>query len=557
MSQVQSDLSSAGFDYVVAVTQDSINGALEEMLYAGQPEVVLCYAYDESDPPVPVPIDYAALVAAASGTDPLTVPAGTPGHDPRVQNLASAGFAFAVKAKLGLPPGIAPASLPPIIALRPGQSNVTYTVTFAEFAVAEIVYGPRNSVSWFSQAQPGGASWTFSGTVDLDFQDTAFTKLRPDIQGRLKDIGDPGMFGVKQLFYDLNSSALVQGFEFDGLPANNALSGFMTDNFINTYFRRLNGAEILGYAAAQVSEVAPASIPVTDVNFFVPDAVGGAGAPLTLNYLCAAGGDALPGLTNARFGWNWIEPNETLLYDGVAALNRNTLARYIGGAPFPDGGSLLGYVSGNCYRPSVTVSLDSASQVVYSFSATPGHSPTKVDFPAAGGQLIAYSYRADASDQAGLNGDLGRMEISTSYDMTVSIQGNEIVIEQHLVFWTSVRHLATSAEGNVVDKRIIDTYAVAVDDSGRLVVALKSTGGTDDSQRPGVNGFLDFWTNVNEYSDTVASWAQTLTSGHLKDIPVSFVDNFVFPGAATFTFADAAFSANFDLVSHITYVSNL
>jgi hypothetical protein len=72
-----------------------------------------------------------------------------------------------------------------------------------------------------------------------------------------------------------------------------------------------------------------------------------------------------------------------------------------------------------------------------------------------------------------------------------------------------------------------------------------------------VDGFLDFWTNVNELSDAVASWAQALTAGHLKDVPVSFADSFVFPGAATFTFADAAFSENFDLVSHITYVANL
>lgn len=557
MSQFQSNLSPTGFDYVVAVTQDSINGALEETLYAGQAEVILCYAYDESDPPVPVPIDYAALVTAASGTDPFTVPAGTPGHDPRVQNLGNAGFAFAVKAKLGLPPGIPPASLPPIVMLRPGQSNVTYTVTFAEFAVAEIVYGPRNSVSWFSQAQPPGTSWTFSGTVDLDFQDATFKDLKPDAQALLKHLGDEGMFGVKQLSYDLNSSALLQGFEFDALPANSALNAFMTANFINVYFKNLHGAEILGNTAAQIAGVAPSSIAVTDVNFFTPNAVGEAGAPLTLNYLCAAGGDALPDTTHAGFGWNWIEPNETALYDGVAALNRNALARYIGGVTFPDGSTLLGYVSGNCHRPSVTVSLDSASQVVYSFSAPSGHSPTTVVFPAAGGKLIEYAYRADASDQAGLNGDLGRMEISTSYDLTVSIQNGEIVIAQHLVFWTSVRHLATAAEGNVVDRTIIDTYSVAVDDSGRLVVALKSTGGTDNSQRPGVNGFLDFWTNVNEYSDTVASWAQSLAAGHLKDVPVSFADSFVFPGAATFTFADAAFSENFDLVSHITYVSGL
>jgi hypothetical protein len=62
---------------------------------------------------------------------------------------------------------------------------------------------------------------------------------------------------------------------------------------------------------------------------------------------------------------------------------------------------------------------------------------------------------------------------------------------------------------------------------------------------------------VNEYSDEVARWVQNLASGHLKDVPVSFADNFVFPGATTFTFADATFSQAGDLVSHITYVSNL
>ncbi len=152
MSYTESNLSSTGFDYVVAVTQDSINGALMETLYAGQPEVILCYVYDDSDPPVPVPIDHAALVTAANGADPFTVPAGTPGSDPRVQNLGNAGFAFAVKAKLGLPPGVPPPpppgtpppagpTLPPIVGLKPGQSNVTYTVTFAELAVAEIGTG--------------------------------------------------------------------------------------------------------------------------------------------------------------------------------------------------------------------------------------------------------------------------------------------------------------------------------------------------------------------------------------------------------------------------------
>ena len=54
-------------------------------------------------------------------------------------------------------------------------------------------------------------------------------------------------------------------------------------------------------------------------------------------------------------------------------------------------------------------------------------------------------------------------------------------------------------------------------------------------------------------SDNVDEWAQSCATTNLTDVPVSFVQNFVFPGGATFSFVDAGFSGNQDLVSHITY----
>ena len=555
MSEKQSSLSPSGFDYVVAVTQDSINGTLEEFLYNGLPEVIICYIYDESTPPNLVPTDYAALVASANNTDPFSVPDGTSGRDPRVQDLADAGFAFAVKAQLGLPPGVSPADLPPIVTLKPGQSNVTYTMMFAEFVAAEITYGPRNSVTWFNQSQPPGTSWTFSGAVDLNFAEKAFTCLPPDVQKRLKDIGDPDMFSVKQLYYDLNSSDLVQSFQFDKIPSNSALNGFMTDDFVDTYFKNLKGAEILGYSAQQMSATPPSSIAVTDVNFFTPDPVGGQGAPATLNYLCAANNDALPDTTHAGFGWNWIEPGEVSQYDGVAALNRNTLARYLNSAVLPDGSTLFSYAARNCYLPSVTVTYEGGIElkVNYQFGATPGQAPT-VSYPPSGGTILSYSYDSgDVSDQAGLNGDMGKMDLHSTFNMTVSVQGNEIVIVQHLVIWTYVRYLATDDSGNVVDKQITDTYTVGVDDTGQITATLKSSVPVDNSQQPGANGFLNFWANVQSLSDAVAGWARSFASTNLTDVPVSFVQNFVFPGGSTFSFTDASFSDNQDLVSHITY----
>ena len=51
----------------------------------------------------------------------------------------------------------------------------------------------------------------------------------------------------------------------------------------------------------------------------------------------------------------------------------------------------------------------------------------------------------------------------------------------------------------------------------------------------------------------MAGWARSFASTNLTDVPVSFVQNFVFPGGSTFSFTDASFSDNQDLVSHITY----
>jgi hypothetical protein len=105
----------------------------------------------------------------------------------------------------------------------------------------------------------------------------------------------------------------------------------------------------------------------------------------------------------------------------------------------------------------------------------------------------------------------------------------------------------------VVDKQITDTYTIGVNNEGQIVAALQSSKTADNSQKPGVSGFLDFFTDVNEFFNAVELWAQACTETSLTDVPVSFVQSFIFPGGATFSFADAGFSDDQDLVSHITY----
>lgn len=545
MSSSQSNLSSTGFDFVVAVTQDSINATLEEYLYGGLQEVILCYVYDSSNNPVPT--DYTTFVA--TNPDPFSVPAGTPSTDPRVQSLNTANFAFAIKAKLGLPPGVTPQNIPPIVALNAGQSNISYTLMFSEFVATELIFGPRGSITWFNQAQPSGTAWTFTGPVNLDFQDAAFANLPAAVQNQLKGLESQGAtFNVQQLYYDLNSSDLEQGFQFNNLPSNSNLNTFMTADFVDTYWKALGGATVLGYGANQTSAPSSATLAVTDLNFFTPDAVGNEGAPLTLNYLCATNNDTLPDTTHAGFGWNWIEPNEASQFDGVAALNRNTLAQYFDQ-------QLRGYVATNCYSPMGQVrcwlcgTLD--TEVCYQADLVPLQPPT-VTFPASGATVLTYDYQSPvASDTAGL--DTAKLDMSSSFNLQVSFQGNTIVIVQHLVVWTYINNFVASVAGNIVDKQITDTYTLGINDSGQIVATLQSVP-VDNPQTPQENAVMNILGGgINGIAAKVAAWIQGCVATNVTDVPASVVQSFVFPGGDTFSFSDVSFSANQDLVSHITY----
>ena len=166
--------------------------------------------------------------------------------------------------------------------------------------------------------------------------------------------------------------------------------------------------------------------------------------------------------------------------------------------------------------------------------------------------MLTFHYDADSSDVAGLNGDIGQMDLHPSFDASVTFAGNTITIVQHLVVYLRVQHLATSADGNVVDVTVTDTYTIAVNQDGQLVATL-ATNKQDSSDNPSVNPFLDAFTGLNELISSVDGWIRNVTSTDLRDIPVSVVQNFVFPGGRTFAFKSVAFSEYQDLASHITY----
>ncbi|OIV38049.1 hypothetical protein BIV57_07735 [Mangrovactinospora gilvigrisea] len=560
MSANSSNLSSPkyGYDFVVATTQASINATVKSFLSAlSEPVTTVCYVADAKGNPTA--IDYAELKKLANDADPFAIPpTADPATDPDLQNLIHARFMMGFRAQLGLPPGLPPAQIPDIVTLGGDTSAVIYNLLCSQFTVVELNPGGGYSPpTWFSESQQPGKPWVFTSKVDLRLttaDESEFGKLPQAVQAQIKNLG-PGAFSVQQLLFDLDNAALENVPTISGVVPGTTLYQILQQAFLGAYFTQLQsqGQPLLGCTIKQTG--APTStLTLSDLNLEVNPFVDATGATVvnptkdqldlaTLNYLCAADGDALP--VASRFNWNWIDPAEEADYDGVVAINRHTFANYFHS-------QLIGRVSANCYRPSVTVTYDvGKAQTNYAWSLTRGQQPT-VTMPPSGPTVLTYHYDAAASDQAGLNGDLGRMELHPSYDCTVTFSGTTIQIVQHLVVYLYARSLATSADGNVVDLTVTDTYTLAVGQDGRLAVTL-TTARRDDSKNPSTDPFLNFFTQLNSLISSVSTWLRGVTSTSLTDIPVSVAQNFVFPGGRTFAFKSVAFAGSSDLVSHITY----
>jgi hypothetical protein len=264
----------------------------------------------------------------------------------------------------------------------------------------------------------------------------------------------------------------------------------------------------------------------------------------TLSYLCEANGHVLP--PAVAFNWNWVDLSEAADCHGVAATNKTAFVTFFKN-------ELLPHVEQNCYRPSATVTLTSDLKTHYMFSLTPGQAPT-VTVPETGAAVLSFSYSSSAADQAGLGGDFGRLQIDPRYNLDVKFAGNTITIDQHLVLYMYIRGtFGVAMDGNVVDKTITDTYTLSVTAQGRLTATLTTTS-ADNSKDLRVNDFSDFFGGeVNRVAGEITSYIRNAVSPRFADIPLTVVQDFVFPGGRTFAFKNVAFSGNQDLVSHITY----
>lgn len=559
MSASQSFLSSPvyGYDCVVATTQESINATMKLFLSSGtEPVVNICYVADSSGNPIQ--IDYEQLKTSAKGSDPFTVPNGAdPNTNQDLKNLIGARFMVGFRAQIGLPPGYAPTGLPDIVTLGSDTSAVTFNLMCSEFIVVQLTpgggYAPPN---WMNAAQPSGNAWLFTSKVDLRMfatDQSAYDKLPPAVQAQIANLG-ASAFSVQQLLFDLDNASLESVPVISGVAPGTTLNTVLQSDFLGAYFTAMQaqGSPLLG-CAITMAVADPSTLALSNLNMEVCPLRDGNGNPYpsptpaqqqlaTLNYLCEVNNDAPH--PPVPFAWNWIDSATD--GDGILAINRNTFANYFQKQLAP-------LVAANCYAPYCRVWLSGIfdQNVHYAWNMTGSQTPA-VTNPTSGKTVVQFSYSNYAEDQAGLNGDMGHLTLQPSFTATIDFIGNTIVVTQHLVVYLYVGFMSSGAGGNVIDKTITDTYTLAVSDTGRLTATLTSNV-VDNSDPPSVNGFLNFFTGINDLIADVATWVSSLVSTNFTDIPLSVVQDFVFPGGNTFLFKDVMFSDNQDLSGRITY----
>ncbi|KAH7353146.1 hypothetical protein BKA66DRAFT_575495 [Pyrenochaeta sp. MPI-SDFR-AT-0127] len=559
MAPSESNLSSPkyGYDFIVALTQASINATMLEFMSSRQEPVAnVCYIANADGQPEQ--IDYEELKSRAGGTDPFSVPDAVSSTNPALTNLIQARFMGGFQAQIGIPPMDNPKTLPDIVTLGSDTTEIVYNMYCSEFTIVSLNPGGPYSAapSFMKRSQPKNNPWVFRSKVNLNLSQVGqggFSTLPPVVQAQIKNMSDTA-FSIQQLLFDLNTAALSDFPTLEGVAPGTPLWMMMQQYFTGAYFNQLkkDGQPMLGCAIVHQGAAA-STMTITDLNMEVCPYVDGTGKPsaaanlteqslATLNYLCAADGAQLP--PSVPFSWNWVDPSDMTDHDGILSINRTTFTNYFRQMLAP-------YVPKACIKVYASVTADGLGSDM-SWNFTPGENPT-VTTP--GGQtVLQYDYNSSDSDQAGVNGALGHLSLNSTYSMTVDFVNNTntIVIKQHLVIYCDMKKNFTSEDGNIFDKTIVDTYTIAVTDDGGLQTTLHSDV-ADNSVSITTDAFQNFFTHMNEVGADVKTAANDVGSSGLTDIPVSTLQKYVFPGGKSFIFKDARFSNNQDLFASISY----
>lgn len=340
-----------GYDFVVATTQASINSGLAAFLAEGnQPITHLCFLVDtqSGNPQKIVSLD--ELFEATNGVNPFDIPAGTPYDDPRIAPLTTALFCVGIKLQIGLPPGVLPKNLPPIVTLGNCANNVEFNLFCSKFTVIQNQppAGWGQPGSWNVWSQPSGTPWYFTTQVDLVMTDlnkelnTPYPNSHPDknaaLLRQLENLSATA-FSLQQLLYDLDNAKMQNIPTIAGIPSDSNAAMVLLKSFTNIYsgLAKERGWPLLAVTATSQSP-GPSSLHMTAFERQVSLLKDNNGVPIqnptaaqmnvaTLDHLCAANNHLLPGTSS--FSWNWVLPTEVEQESGVISVNRTSYCGFL------------------------------------------------------------------------------------------------------------------------------------------------------------------------------------------------------------------------------------
>jgi hypothetical protein len=547
-----------GYDYVVAVTQGSVNAAAMEFLKSRQPVVSICYIYDDNGDPAQ--IDYEAFKKSASGADPFRVPAAGPERERLLDQLDKAGFMFGFQAAMGIPEGFKAHDLPPLITFgASAEDHAVYNLWCRDFLLVELNAIPhkKSVFETFQQpAGPQGKPWLFGykikiipGTVDdhqAYMKTPAFARLPTATQTKVRS--RPEDFTISHLLFDFNNAASAVRPEIEGVSPR--VQQKLYADFSIRYFAEMEAAGALILTIMPKRDSAITNLKTA----FSISPHAGEPALSTLNYLCVTPNKNAP--QPKPFTWSWVD-SVADGKDGVCVINRNDVLQSLMT-------QLMPYVERNCWVPQPVYEYVDLTQEGVGFGVVNrsydwgGKRPPDLQeklspWAEEVGPLlfrIEYeSHRENDSSWFHHGGGASYFKVDFAFDLSLECRGDQIVVTQNIKLHYHLMMQTLLEDTDLVDMTRVDTYTLAA--AGDGLVARTGTPKVDDrSSNP------QYWISVPELQKQMkASQAKVKSAidGSFVEIPLSLLNGIIFPGGKAFLFQEPRFSEHQDLVVTVTY----
>ncbi|GFF98657.1 gamma-glutamyltranspeptidase periplasmic precursor [Aspergillus udagawae] len=484
--------------------------------------------------------------------DPAQCPGTMPTDDSKYLTLYNAGFAFACDFTLGLPLGMTGDKLPqPCIILCEETDKIVLSVFFSEVTIVQ-ARNDSGGKLWARSSQQRGTPWYITIKLNIaqeplpSIKDDPYFKRHPDaaeeIQNRVRQGGNLTP-AFRQVVLNWNNSQVI-GAESQGTPDGTVGN---VRSALSYAAGKLDGAGLAPLCVLAAKSNLSEGIPlITSCDWRVTPYPGDAGVS-TLDILCMIDGHSLPGRPHPDFDWHWMQPGDIeQKIHGVSSINGTVIANIIRTECWDKIAKTFCAV----FKCDLN---DYPTMAILSSDPVPGEAVVQ-PLPSPGVLLrVEYATQDDASHGS------AKLEVDYLYTLEVTCSPKSSTV---LTVSQDVKALLTfTYDSHASISKITawneDSYALSVNSKGDL----------DTEWIPGrpESPKLDFVPHGSWPYDFKAA-AEACATVFFQDtfkpkigdrvldvLPLSKLNNFVFPGGQVYSFKNPSVSKYSDLLCGLTY----